>query len=204
MVPSQLFHRKVSTGAALNAACASVAAIIGISGYLATCGLQSKLASANASMDERIAMLRNAAELGAAAQSLHSETTSARSQVETLQARLPKGPDETQFLQELSLLAANAHLELSEFRPGSVLDRGTYKEIDLRIRARAPYSNLCQFLAELSEVPRFFRVAQFTLTAPSEHGGDCDCDLQVYLAFGFNPSTSPTGDSIREHQPRFP
>jgi Tfp pilus assembly protein PilO len=181
---------ELSTSSVLNAACASVAALIGVAGYLSACLLQSQLASANAAMNERIVMLQDSTDLRTASQTLHDQAAAARSRVELLHARLPKDPDETQFLQELSALADNSHLDLSEFRPGGVLDRGTHKEIDLRIRARGAYANLCRFLAELSQVPRFVRVSQLNLVAPSDHGGDCDFDLQLYLAFGFKPDPS--------------
>lgn len=192
MVPFLLSNSKVSAGSALNAVCASIAALIGVIGYLAACGLQSKLASANVSMEERIVMLQGAGHLRSAAQALHDQLASARSRVESFHSRLPKGPEETQFLEELSSLASKAQLELSEFRPGSVVDRGNYKEIDLRVRTRGHYSNVCQLLAELTKVPRMVRVSQLTLSAPAAHGGECDFDVQIILAFDFKTEPSIT------------
>jgi Tfp pilus assembly protein PilO len=186
------FLRDVSIGSLLNAASAIVTALIGVAAWLTACGLQTRLSNATSNLEERIVLLQGAAELRAASQKLHEDTTAARRHTESMQARLPATAEETQFLQQLSELATNCHLDLGDFRPGSVLDRNSYKELDLRIRARGHYGRLCQFLSELSQLPRFVRVSHLSIAAPSEHGGDCDVDLQLYLAFGFKLDPSST------------
>lgn len=170
--------------AALNLAFVGMTAVLGFLAWLGSSHLQNQLRQIAEYTAEREWMLEQEGELRATSVALHERLTSVKAVLDTLQAKLPPIPEESQFLHELSQLAAESGVSLSEFRPGGVTKRPNCKEIDLRMRGTGEYASVCRWLDSLDDVPRFVRIANITFSGPSTPGGDCIVDVELDLLFG--------------------
>lgn len=173
----------------LDGACACISVLIFTAGWLMAMGLQHQARRIGQRHDQGVALYRQTETLRTKHDELKATLAMTRQQVQILQARLPDAPGETTFMQQLSGLAAESGIEISDFRPGSVADRVTCKEMELRFRASGKYAGICRLLAGLRDMPRAVRVSQLTVAAPMERGGDCTIDCQVGLPFGRNEPT---------------
>ena len=85
--------------------------------------------------------------------------------------RIPETAQKTEFLSQLSQLAAATGLKIHEFRPGDEVDRKTHRELSIHVTGEASYSSLCRFLAGMEKVERLTQ-----LTALQVNGGYGDVD----------------------------
>lgn len=155
--------------------------------------LQNQLQHTNSGIDESFALLRRARDVRTHYDAWQAQTLAARQQVDALSAKLPASPQETQFLQQLSELAAANQIALSDFRRGNIADYPEFKEIELRVRGAGGYAGLCRWLTELERLPRTFRVSQMTLVAPATSGSLCSVELDIHLRYGLSGATSGKG-----------
>ena len=147
--------------------------------------------------DNRVAdshsLLRRAREVHASHRHWQAQTKVARQTVENLAAKMPASPQESQFLHELSEMAATNQVTLSDFRRGNIADYKEFKEIELRVRGAGTYAGLCRWLTGLEGLPRTVRVSQMTLSAPATAGGHCSVELDLHLRYGLNRKPVSTG-----------
>lgn len=85
--------------------------------------------------------------------------------------RIPETAQKTEFLAQLSQLAATTELKIHEFRPGDEVDRKSHRELSIHVTGEASYSSLCRFLAGLEKVERLTE-----LTALQVNGGYGETD----------------------------
>ena len=98
--------------------------------------------------------------------------------------RVPGDTHESEFLSQLSTLAADTQLVIREFRPGSVTHRKTYNEVEIRLSAEGSYSHLCRFLAGLEGLPRLCNVRSLNVSGTgSSVEGRYPIDLTVVVFF---------------------
>ena len=121
-----------------------------------------------------------------------AQTKLARQTAENLAAKMPASPQESQFLHELSQMAATNQVTLSDFRRGNIADLKEFKEIELRVRGTGTYAGLCRWLTGLEGLPRNVRVSQMTLAAPATVGGNCSVELDLHLRYGLSRTPDST------------
>jgi Tfp pilus assembly protein PilO len=97
---------------------------------------------------------------------------------------VPDATYESEFLSELSTLAADSNLAIREFRPGGVTHRDRYDELEIRLSAEGTYPNLCRFLAGLEALPRLCNVRSLSVTGTgSSSGNRYPIDMTVVVFF---------------------
>ena len=108
--------------------------------------------------------------------------------------RIPETARETEFLGQLTELAAQSGLKMRDFRPGNVVERLGYQELAISISADADYSSLCRFLHGLRNLDRLCQVASLNVNDNSGSSGDYPVIMTVAVFFAPLKSDAGTGD----------
>lgn len=84
------------------------------------------------------------------------------------QERLPAERMDAEFLAQLHQLAKEVNLNIQDYRPGKVTERGDYSEVEVELTGEGTYESLCRFLTRLPQVPRLSSLAGLEIQAGSE------------------------------------
>ncbi len=107
--------------------------------------------------------------------------------------RIPATAQESEFLAQISTLARNADLTIQEFRPGSVTEHATHRELEISLAASGPYRSLCEFLGGLDGLPRLCRVQ--SLSVDRNVGEQSDrYPVRMSVVVYFQPLPTESGD----------
>lgn len=172
--------------AALDLGFIGVTGLLCFLGWLGHSYLQSSLKEMDESIAERTLMLGRREALLDVSLQLEEKLRGETEVLKALQAKFPQIPEESQFLQALSLRAAEVGVRLGEFRPGGIIKGKDCMEMELRLRSTGQYAGVCRWLDSLTDVPRFVRVSNISLAGPSTPGGDCVLEIQLNLLFGLS------------------
>jgi Tfp pilus assembly protein PilO len=105
--------------------------------------------------------------------------------------RIPESADEGAFLAQVTELAGRSELKLRNYRPGAAEKKPTYSQIDVALDADGTYEQLCRFVAGLESLPRFCRLAGFTVSRPESDSGALAVTLTLRIFFASTPSPAP-------------
>lgn len=103
--------------------------------------------------------------------------------LESLMARIPTTPQESEFLAELTRLAREAKLRITDFKPSEVSGDESHAAVEIALKTEASYEGLCRFLDGLSSLPRLCHVKKLSLKAPdvSQTTYPVDMTLQIFF-----------------------
>lgn len=99
------------------------------------------------------------------ARARHAELTS--KQVE-FRARLPQEAREEDFLAQIARLARKVDLEIRDYRPVRVEHQSDYSEVEIELRCLGSYESICQFLDQISEIPRLTSLIRLKVQTANE------------------------------------
>ena len=170
---------------------AGITVALALGNWAVIAWLQSQQQQTDSRIADSQSLLGRTREVHAHYRHWQAQTKLARQTVENLAAKMPASPQESQFLHELSQMAATNQVTLSDFRRGNIADLKEFKEIELRVRGTGTYAGLCRWLTGLEGLPRNVRVSQMTLSAPATAGGNCSVELDLHLRYGL--SRTPAG-----------
>jgi Tfp pilus assembly protein PilO len=109
--------------------------------------------------------------------------------------RIPETAQKTEFLAQLSGLAADTGLKIHEFRPGDEIDRKTHRELSIHVTAEASYASLCRFLAGLEKVERLTQLTALQVNGGYGTAETYPVSMTVNIFFAPLPVNSePTGE----------
>lgn len=103
--------------------------------------------------------------------------------LESLLARIPTTPQESEFLAELTRLARDAKLKISDFKPAEVKGTDSHAAVEIALRTEASYESLCRFLDGLSSLPRLCHVKRLSLKAPDAAQNTYPVDMTLQIFF---------------------
>ncbi len=112
---------------------------------------------------------------------LQAEMHELKEAVSTIREEVPDSPEESSFLAQLSKLATQEKISVSEFRPGSTLRFSDHRELELSFNCSGSYEGICKLLARLPEIPRKMRLSQLNLSPPSAQQGNYRAELRLRL-----------------------
>ena len=132
-------------------------------------------------MENRVVELREkATELSAAlsveeaARTEHQLLTSRRivadGKIEQLLNRIPNVPRESDFLGQITTLAAEVGLSIVDYRPGSAAEKKGYKQMTLTLSSDGSYESVCRFLNRIHQLPRLSRILSLDISPLGESG----------------------------------
>ena len=175
---------RLGRSAALNLAFVGMTLMLTVAAWLGIACLQSQLGELERDIAQRMSMLENHDQLHSESQRLKGQIASVKQTLQSLHAKLPESPEESQFLSQLSECAMDTGMSLSDFRPGGITERPNSKDIDLRLRGTGSYASVCRWLDGLNKLPRIVRISHVAIAGPTMPGGDCLLDIQLSLVFG--------------------
>lgn len=103
--------------------------------------------------------------------------------LESLLARIPTTPQESEFLAELTRLARESKLKISDFKPSEVKGSDSHAAVEIALRTEASYEGLCRFLDGLSSLPRLCHVKKLSLKAPDPSQATYPVDMTLQIFF---------------------
>jgi Tfp pilus assembly protein PilO len=103
--------------------------------------------------------------------------------LESLLARIPTTPQESEFLAELTRLAREAKLRITDFKPSEVSGSESHAAVEIALRTEASYEGLCRFLDGLSSLPRLCHVKRLSLKAPDAAQTTYPVDMTLQIFF---------------------
>lgn len=107
-------------------------------------------------------------------------------------SQMPATPEESDYLAKLTTLVEKSNLLMSNFNPGTSHDYENLKERDISLLLTGTYSNLCQFLDDMSRMPRITNIQHLKIDAPNQNHDDgiYQINLKIKMAYAFQ-DTSP-------------
>lgn len=103
--------------------------------------------------------------------------------LELLLARIPTTPQESEFLAELTRLARDARLKISDFKPAETKGADSHAAVEIALKTEASYESLCRFLDGLSSLPRLCHVKRLSLRAPDASQSTYPVDMTLQIFF---------------------
>ncbi len=90
---------------------------------------------------------------------------------------------ETEFLAQLSELAAATDLKIHELRPGDEVDQKTHRELPIYLTGETSYDSLCHFLAGLEKVDRLTQLTALQVNAGTGESDTFPVTMTVTIFF---------------------
>lgn len=99
-----------------------------------------------------------------------------------LRERIPEGPNEAEFLKQLSRAAEASGLRIQDYRRGNSAVKESYSSLRINLTCSARYVELCRFLEQLDELPRILTIEKLTISTPDD-GDQYPVDLRLSVYF---------------------
>ena len=167
-----------------------IALIILGTGWLIAEALGNHSESLSQSTEQAIALQARGEQILQQHSELTSKVRAAQEDVKQAQTRLGMGPQESRFIAQLTDLAEEFGLDVSNVRPGGVSLHGTFGVLELQASCDGSYNGLCSFLAALNEMPRICHVSGMNVVAVDQQTGNLRFELKLQLLFAL-PSAGP-------------
>jgi Tfp pilus assembly protein PilO len=113
---------------------------------------------------------------------LRQQLDKAASQEAAIQKRIPRDPQEAEFLAQISQTAGNAGLQITDYRPGVMSAGKKCSALRVELTCDGNYRAICTLLDRLQELPRYSTVARLEIGpgASPEHYSAKLC-LELYF-----------------------
>jgi Tfp pilus assembly protein PilO len=98
--------------------------------------------------------------------------------------RIPEAAQKTEFLAQLSQLAAQSEVKIHEFRSGDEVVLKTHRELPIHISGEASYAGLCRFLVELEKVERLTELTALHVSGSYGKADTYPVSMTINIFFG--------------------
>jgi Tfp pilus assembly protein PilO len=82
-----------------------------------------------------------------------------------LQHRVPREADAGKFLREVTLIAGEEALEISNFQPEKPTNREAFTELEVTLTGQGDFKSICTFFDRLNKLSRLSKVKSLTISA---------------------------------------
>ena len=145
--------------------------------YLHSLESQSRLAE-----QEAVMLLKNAKQTAVVSKSLAERQESRIKTLESMRNRVPEHADVSKLLRDVSEVFEKNHLQLSDFRPGSKIERKQYSEFQMMVRAEGNYDDICRAVDGLLAMSWYSRITHLTLANQSDSQEMMSVDIGIAIA----------------------
>ena len=101
-----------------------------------------------------------------------------------LDVYIPDGNNLPDFLQAVSLIAANRGLELTTFTPsrdlGSQASEGRLRELEVQVETSGNLENLLSLVRDIEDNQRFVGIRDLKIQSGEEGSGEINLSLVIY------------------------
>lgn len=141
--------------------------------------------------EAKISMLRNTLASGEESRreqlSLQEKVRDLNSLLTNVRERIPDGPNETQFLQQVTEAAESTNVIIRAYNRGRIEELATHCQLEVRIVGEGRYEPICRFIDELSKLSRITSVEHMKIEA--RPGSEIyPIEMRLLLFFHRDPS----------------
>ena len=123
-------------------------------------------AELNSALNHRQSLVGQSEALMQRLESLQSEESRLKEDLQSLREKIPYKADDHAFLESLANLAEEAGLEILEFQPSRAESDQQFEKVPVRISAVCNWSQLCQFLYQVKNTKRLCSVDEVRISVP--------------------------------------
>lgn len=153
-------------------------------------------AELNSALNHRQSLVGQSEALMQRLESLQSEESRLKEDLQSLREKIPYKADDHAFLESLANLAEEAGLEILEFQPSRAESDQQFEKVPVRISAVCNWSQLCQFLYQVKNTKRLCSVDEVRISVP-EVGNEqlhLNLTLRIFSAFPKMMAQTEKGD----------
>jgi Tfp pilus assembly protein PilO len=100
-----------------------------------------------------------------------------------IQKRIPRGPQEAEFLAQISQAASSTGLQISDYRPGVMSAGKICSTLRVELACDGNYQAICTLLNRLQELPRYSTIVRLEIgpgTSPEHHSAKLCLELYFF------------------------
>ncbi len=119
--------------------------------------------------------------------------------LEQLRSRVPEDAEAGEFLRQVTQIAAEQHVAISDFQPERIADKDGYMEMEVTLTGKGDYRAICSFFDQLGKLPRLSKVKNLTLSTgntPDEY------PMKATLVIYFGLEGADTADATPRKEVR--
>ena len=147
-------------------------------------------------IDELRQSLKNTSGAYEERERLLNKVEESKNRINALYERVPAESQAAQFLKELSRIAQDEKIRLSEYRPGLAATKPGYSQMEIALSGEGSYSSICTFFDRLSQLPRLSKVKSVTIQAAT---GGAAYPVNATIVIYYDLSGSPTSNGTESH-----
>jgi Tfp pilus assembly protein PilO len=149
-----------------------------------------------ASIRELRTSVQSASEVRHTHEELSKRLEDLRTRMDTLQRRVPHDADAGKFLREVSTIARDESLDISNFEPDKAVSREGFMEMEVTLTGQGDFKSICSFLDRLNKLSRLSKVKDLSIsTSGTEEMLPMKATLVIY--FGLRGPTKPSPKEVQ-------
>ncbi len=111
--------------------------------------------------------------------------------LQKLRQRVPADAEAGEFLRQVTQIATEQHVAISDFQPERTTDRDGYAEMEVALTGKGSFESICAFFDRLGKLPRLSKVKSLTLSTGSTPN-DCPMKATLVIYFGLQDTDTKT------------
>lgn len=141
------------------------------------------IAQARREIQHKQSMLAKVQQTTARTQDLQRENEEIRTQIESIEARLPSNKEVDTVVRQVSDLAVEAGLEAPGIESDKPIPAAMYMEQPLKMKINGDFNGFHEFLIKLEELPRITRISDMKITRSDKVNGNMAAEFVLSIYF---------------------
>jgi Tfp pilus assembly protein PilO len=123
------------------------------------------IAETSARIDEVVQSVQNSPVIREQHRIVSAKLREVTTRIANVQARVPQGADDGEFLKQVTQLAQNEKLAINDFHHEKAEVKNGYAEMQVSVHGVGSFNSICAFLDGLNKLARLSKIKDFTLSA---------------------------------------
>jgi Tfp pilus assembly protein PilO len=119
-----------------------------------------------------------------------------KSQMATLQQRVPQIADAGKFLGDVSSIAHEENLNINEIQPDKPIVKDGFTEMEVKLTAQGDYKSICSFFHRLNDLSRLSKVKNLDVSSPGTTE-KLPMTATIIIYFGLRGSAKPASEEVQ-------
>lgn len=103
--------------------------------------------------------------------------------LQAIHERVPKEARDSEFLSELTRLAEDAGIVITDLSTSSPQKKAVYSQMEISVTCQASYESLCRFIHRLGQLPRLTKIIGFNVRHDRSREGVYPVTITVAIFF---------------------
>lgn len=193
MTPAVFDHETLRFGRLLHYAGLAVVLVVGAAAYhwLYT-PIERDIFAAEVRLDELTQSGRNAAAIRREHERLSSRLEEIELRYAALRRRVPQNAEAGSFLKDVSQIAQEEQLAISNFQPASSTEDDGYTALEVMLHGQGSFASICSFFDRLANIQRLSKVRRLAIKVdPLADTYPMEATIVIY--FGLNAQRADAG-----------